>query len=358
VGEGTVASVGGFPLIRDYAEVKAAAKDWTTFSSDLQGDRDVRTYRQLPLEVDPPLHRAYRDLLAPTFGRAPVAALEPEIRDICRPLVTEFARSGRIEAVHGLALPIVTTSLAVAFGRPQDADEYRSWGLATWITLPDGTRTGSHLDAYLERVFAEVSDRPGEDVFSAICSGAIDDRPLTTLQMLGVGNLILAGGRDTVISLIAGALWYLALNARDRRYLAADPARIPSAVEELLRYFSPLPSMERVVARDVEGSWGAAKAGDFVRLGFGEANHDRAVFGDPGNVRLDRRPNPHLAFGNGPHTCIGVHLARLETRVLLEEMLVAVPDWRLAEGADIEFIQLGGTDMPSRFDALPIEVGT
>ena len=93
-----------------------------------------------------------------------------------------------------------------------------------------------------------------------------------------------------------------------------------------------------------------------VVLGWGPANHDPTAFDTPGEIHLDRRPNPHLAFGSGPHTCIGIHLARLEARCFLEALLAAVPDWRLGDGVAFETVQLGGDDLPARFDALPLEV--
>ena len=352
-----VRRLAGVAVITGHADVKAAAKDVARFSSDLQGDLDVRTYRQLPLEVDPPAHGAYRAILTPIFGRPEVAALEPRVRAVARGLVAGFAARGSAEAVHDIALPLVASSIGVAFGRPQDVDELTSWGLETWQTGPDGTRDGAHLEAYLARVFAEAAERPGDDAFSRIAAGTIDGRPLSRIEMLGLGNLILAGGRDTVIGLISGAIWHLAGEPAERGRLAAEPARIATAAEELLRFLSPLPRMERITAEDVAGDWGHAAAGDIVLLGFAAANHDAGVFGDPDAIRLERSPNPHVAFGNGPHTCIGVHLARLEARLLLEELLALVPDWRLAEGARITFDQVGGARVPVRFDRLPIEVG-
>jgi cytochrome P450 len=352
-----VRRLAGVAEITGHAEVKAAAKAWDVFSSDLQGDPDVRTYRQLPLEVDPPVHRAYRDLLAPVFGRIPVSGLEPELRVVARGLIGRLVANGSIEAVHEIALPMVASAIGVAFGRRQDIEAYGSWGLETWQTREDGTRDGSHLDAYLERVFDEVSANPGEDVFSLVAHGTIDGTALTRTQMLGVGNLILAGGRDTVIELMSAAIWYLASHADDRARLVADPSRLPAAIEELIRFLSPLPLMERVVTRDVSGTWGSAAAGEIVLLDFASANHDPAVFDAPGAVRLDRSPNPHVGFGNGPHTCIGVHLGRLETRVLLEELLAIVVDWHLLPDPVVETVRIGDADVPTRFVRLPIAVG-
>ena len=347
----------GVAEITGHADVKAAARDWARFSSAIQGDRDVRWYRQLPLEVDPPDHTAYRSILTPIFGRQEVATLEPQIRAVAADLVADLVRRGTAEAVHELALPMVAASIGLAFGRPQDIDELRGWGVETWQIMPDGTRDGSRLEAYLGRVFDEAHATPGEDAFSRIAAGRIDGRPLTRLEMLGLGNLILAGGRDTVIGLISGAIWHLGENGPARARLAGDPGRIPVAIEELLRFLSPLPRMERTATGDVAGGWGQAAAGEIVLLGFARANHDPTVFDDPDSIQLERSPNPHVAFGNGPHTCIGVHLARIEVRVFLEELLAAAPDWHLPGGARISFAQVGGARVPVRFDALPIEIG-
>ena len=343
--------------ITTHADVKAAAKDVVTYSSDVLGDRDVRTYRQLPLEVDPPEHGAYRAILMPVFARQAVSGLEPALREVAAGLAQAFARRGRAEAVHELALPMVGASIAIAFGRPQDAEELVGWGGESWETLPDGRRDGSRLERYLERVFAEAdADPDAADAFAHVARAQLDGRPPSREERHGLGNLILAGGRDTVIGLIAGAIWHLARMPEERARLAADPSRIPGAVEELLRYLSPLAGIERVVTTDVEGAWGHARAGEVVLLGFAAANHDAAVFADPGTVRLDRSPNPHVAFGNGPHTCIGVHLARLEARVFLEELLAAVPGWRLDGEAEIAWETVADDRVPARFLRVPVAV--
>jgi cytochrome P450 len=347
----------GVAELTSLADVRSAAKDWQTFSSRVQGDPDVRDYPQLPLEVDPPEHGAYRALLDPILGRRAVAALEPQVRRIARGLVAAASARGQIEAVRGLAIPMMATTLATVLGRPSDAGELASWGITSWEVRGDGTRSGARLDAYVERALDDGLAADASDAFSSLANATIDGRPLTRREQVGLANLVLAGGRDTVILLLCGALWHLAGSATARRQLRQEPARIPLALEELLRYFSPNPGMERRVIADSDGSWGRARAGDIVILGWGAANHDPAAFQAPGEVRLDRRPNPHVAFGSGPHSCIGIHLARLEARVFIEELLAAVPDWRLGEGVEIEWLRLAGDRVPARFDALPLVMG-
>jgi cytochrome P450 len=346
-------------------DVRAAAKDWPTFSSRVQGDPDVRTYAQLPLEVDPPEHGAYRAIIEPILGRRAVAALEPEIRAIARDVVGRFAQRGTAEAVTELATPMVGRTIAAVLRRPQDGAELTSWGLTSWEIRPDGSRSGSRLHAYIDRALDEAAsvaaatatlgDGDPPDAFAYLAAAQIDGRPLSRLEQVGFASLLLAGGRDTVIHTLCGAMWHLAQEPADRAALTTGPAGLQLAIEEYARYLSPNAGMERRATADVAGGWGSARAGDLVVLGWGPANHDPSVFESPGEIRLDRRPNPHVAFGSGPHTCIGIHLARLEVRVFLEQLLALVPDWRLAEGMRMATVRLAGDVVPATWAALPLE---
>jgi cytochrome P450 len=352
-----VRRLAGVAEIAGHAEVKAAARDWHLFSSDLQGDPDVRTYRQLPLEVDPPEHALYRAIIAPVFARAEVLTHEPELNAVARDLVAGFAARGTTEAIHDLAIPMVGASIAIAFGRSQDATELTSWGTTSWEIRPDGSRDSARLDNYVARVLGEAADRPGHDAFSRIATATIEGRPLSRLEQVGIANLILAGGRDTVIHLLAGLMWALAARPDERTRLRENPDALPRAIDELVRFLSPLPRMERRATEDVEGDWGKAAAGDIVVLGFARANHDPMVFEAPGELRFDRASNPHVGFGNGPHTCVGLQLARLEALAFARELLTAVPDWRLGAGARIRFTTIDGADVPVEFEVLPLEIG-
>jgi cytochrome P450 len=346
-------------------EVRAAAKDWPTFSSRLQGDPDVRSYPQLPLEVDPPDHGAYRAVIEPILGRRAVAALEREIRAIARELVARFAERGKADAVTELATPMVGRTIAAVLGRPQDGAELTSWGLTSWEIQPDGTRSGARLHAYIDRALDEAAspaaargDTGAPDAFAYLAGARFDGRPLSRLEQVGFASLLLAGGRDTVIHTLCGAMWHLAQAPADRAALAAEPAGLQLAIEEYVRYLSPNAGMERRATAPIAGSWGSAHAGDLVVLGWGPANHDPSAFESPGEIRLDRRPNPHVAYGSGPHTCVGIHLARLEVRVFLEELLAAVPDWRLGNGMRMATVRLADDLVPSTWTALPLEAST
>jgi cytochrome P450 len=359
-----VRGLAGSVEITALEEVRAAAKDWSRFSSRVRGDADVRDYPQLPLEVDPPEHGAYRMLLEPILGRRAIAGHEPDIRAIAARLIGEFRERGRAEAVRDIAIPMVASTIACVLGRADDAAELASWGMTSWELLPDGSRSGARLHAYIERALdaapdtaaAGASASPDGDAFARLAAATLDGRPLTRTEQVGLASLLLAGGRDTVIHVLCGAMWHLAGDPAARSRLRAAPERLQLAIEEYLRYLSPNPGMERCATTEVSGSWGSAKPGDVVILGWGPADHDSSAFEAPGAIRLDRRPNPHVAFGSGPHTCVGIHLARQEVRWFLEGLLTEVPDWRLGEGVAFETIHLAGDAVPARFDALPLEV--
>ncbi|MCA1572095.1 MAG: cytochrome P450 [Chloroflexi bacterium] len=337
--------------VRGHAAVKAAVRDWPAFSSAYPFKPDIRAYRQYPLESDGAAHDDYRAILAPWFHRRRVDELEPRIRTIATALVRDLAAAGRAEAVNDLALPMVVRSLGVTLGRPQDVDEWLSWGVE--INIVDGRRDGRGTDAYLSRVFEEVGLKPGEDVFSHIAASSFQGRPLTQRERFGLGSMVLAAGRAAVVNLLSGAIWWLASHPRERARLADDPTLVSTAIEELLRYLSPAPELERMVTGDTD--W--FPTGDQVAISFVSANHDPSVFPDPETVDLGRRPNHHLAFGNGPHTCLGAHLGKLEARVFVEELLRTVPRFRYDGDAQITWQQVTETRLPKDFISLPIGVG-
>lgn len=343
------------PIISGHAAVRAALRDSTRFSSDLQGDRDVRTYKQLPLEVDPPVHTVYRSILAPLFSADRVATLAPRFRTIADGLLGELSGSPRFDVCRELALEMVVRCLGVVFNRPGDVDEWRSWGPDVWISTPQG-RSGAHLQAYLEQTFAAVAADPGDDAFTVIDQATFEGRPLSAQEKHGIANIILAGGRDTVVKLMTGFMWHLGHNAHDFDLIAADRTRIPRAIEELVRWLSPLPMMERI-DRDAASQHAAAPSPDEVRepayvwVSFASGNHDTGVFTSPDVIDLQRHPNPHLGFGGGAHACIGNLIAKAETRALLEALLDSGARWQVVSET-IEWAEFGASRVPGRFHSV------
>jgi len=187
-----------------------------------------------------------------------------------------------------------------------------------------------------------------------LAAAQIEGRPLDDDEFRGIAGLVLAGGRDTVIKLVAGAVWHLARTPSDLAWLQADPRRLDSAIEEWLRWLSPLPRMAREIRQPVESP--TAPIGEVVRLDFLAANHDPEVYPEPDRVRLDRDPSGHLAFGSGPHTCIGSHLARVQADAVLSSLLRSVLSIELDGPCDLVFERVGAAEVPVVMRRVPVRV--
>ncbi len=324
-----------FTLILRYDDVKAAARDWQHFTSatpfrvPIPEESDVRPVRQYPIETDPPEHRRYRALIDERFSRTAAAAHRPQIAAMTDEIIASAVEQGTLEVLQGLAMPVVTLGITLTMGRPPgEADRLRSWGMHVFRDPDTGERRrNADLDEYLATLTDAALENPGDDIFGDLARGDIDGRPLSRDEILGYGYLVLAGGRDTVIGAITNSLWYLASHPEAQERLRAHPDEIPLAVEEFLRYFSPLAHIGRTVAAPVEVAGHALEAGELVSLCWASANHDETVFAEPEECRLDRKPNRHVAFGHGPHTCSGAPLARMELQTVLERFLSLVPSF-------------------------------
>jgi cytochrome P450 len=192
------------------------------------------------------------------------------------------------------------------------------------------------MNEYFRAAIALRREEPNDGLLSQIVQWTIDGEPLSERELLGMSHLLLIGGLDTVTATLDCMIAFLATHPDHRRELVDHPERIPAAVEELLRWLTPVMLVPRAVAQDVELGGVQLKAGDSVNLVLGAANDDEAEFGAP-EVDFSREPNRHLAFGGSHHLCLGAHLARLELRVTLDEFHRRIPDYRIADGADIQY---------------------
>ena len=314
------------PMILRHEDVRRAAKDWKTFSSDapfrvpIPSEEDVRTVRQLPIEVDPPEQTDYRKLVEPFFLRAKQPAFVARVEELTDRLLSDALGRDSIEIVGGVALPLQSKALAVLLDVPEsEADLFSSWGIHVFH-VADGER-GVHKGAALERYLNEQFDRaaanPTDDFYGLLTKASFHGRPLTREEMLGFANLMFAGGRDTVIHSVACAVGYLAEHPEAFEFLRADPDRIVHASEEFFRAYMPLTHIGRVCPVDTDVHGMQVKAGDRATLCWASANLDEEVFEAADKVRLDRKPNPHVSFGFGAHLCLGAAHARTVMRVLL-----------------------------------------
>jgi cytochrome P450 len=316
------------PMILRHEDVRKAAKDWATFSSDapfrvpIPSEENVRSMRQLPVETDPPDHTDYRKIAEPFFQRAKDPRVIAQVKALIGGLLEEALRRDSIEVVREFALPIQSRALAYLLNVPEsEAELWISWGTHVFR---DGGSKGSALETYLHERFDRAVAAPGEDFFSALTRATFRGRPLTREEMMGFGNLTFAGGRDTVIQTISSVLGYLAGHPEALEFLRQDPARIIHAVEEFFRVISPLTHIGRVCPAETDIHGATVPAGGRASLCWASANQDEAAFDAPAEIRLDRKPNPHLAFGFGAHLCLGAAHARLLVRTLLQQCLQRV----------------------------------
>ncbi len=320
-----------FTLITGYDDLRQAARNWAAFTSatpfrvPIPEESELRPVRQYPIETDPPEHGRYRELIDARFSRAAAEAHRPALVALVDRLLDEALAVGQLRVVDGFAIPVVATAIALTLGRADDVDRLVSWGLHVFSDPTTGQRRrNDDLDRYLAERVDGARHRPGDDLFGDLARATIEGRPLTRDEMLGYGYLVLAGGRDTVIASIAGALRHLATDPGAATTLRADVTLIPTAVEEYLRVLSPLAHIGRTVAAETELGGHPFRTGELVSLCFAAANRDPRVFDDPDECRIGRSPNRHVAFGHGPHTCIGAPLARMELAVVIERFLAKV----------------------------------
>jgi cytochrome P450 len=319
------------PMILRHEDVRRAAKDWKTFSSDapfrvpIPSEEEVRSMRQLPIETNPPEHTEYREIVEPFFQRAKQADVIANVEALIAGKLSEALDRESIEVVNEFALPIQSRALTYLLNVPEsEADTWIGWGMHVFKVAGGEFKKGMALEDYLHAQFDRAQANPGSDFFSALTMASFRGRRLTREEMMGFGNLTFAGGRDTIIHSISSILAYFGWNPDALEYLRQDPKRIVHASEEFFRVFMPLTHIGRVcpVETDVQGV--TVPAGGRVSLCWASANFDAAVFEAPEEVRLDRKPNPHISFGFGTHLCLGAPHARLIVRSLLKALTARV----------------------------------
>jgi cytochrome P450 len=350
--------------IRGYNEVREAARDWEAYSSDLQGDRDVRDYRQLPLEADPPRHTKFRMALNPVFSPTALRPLAPEFENLAKELIADLKSKGSFEVLEDLVIPYVIGCLTIIYKRPQDFDEWRSWGPDVWNAAAyqrgedvhaaevahrnrdfamKSPRSGAVLQSYLDRVFDEAEERvhaglEQRDIWDFVAGLVIDDQPVNRKEMQGIANVLLAGGRDTVIKLLAGFVWHLIETPSDAAFIREDEEHFRPAIQEMARYLSPLPRMERVPREFAVGDDASRDTDKYVLLGFVSANHDPERFENPQTIDFHRERNAHIAFGFGPHSCLGQNITEIETIAFLKALLPELERWNFSASPDLVWV--------------------
>jgi cytochrome P450 len=298
----------------------------------------ILTYGLPPITSDPPLHTWTRRLLLPWFSHARVQSYEPMTRTLCGSLVEAHVETGHADAAADYAQQIPVRVIGLILGVPEElTDTFTGWvrDVLEFADDPERVQRGMFgIGYYLWDRINERRDTDGDDLLTYLLHAEVDGDSVDDMVILGMAILTMIAGIDTTWSAIGSSLWHLATNDEDRERLVANPALMDTAVEELLRAYSPV-TMARIVTEDVEVNGCPMEQGDKLLLNFPAANRDPSVFERADEVLLDRQQNRHVAFGSGIHRCAGSNLARMELRVALEEWLARVPVFHLAEGAEV-----------------------
>lgn len=329
------------PMILRHEDLRQAAKDWNTFSSDapfrvpIPSEEEVRTMRQLPIETDPPEHTEYRALVEPFFKRSKTPEVIAKVEALIAEKLSEALGRESVEIVGDMALPVQSRALTYLLNVPEsEADTWINWGVHVFKVTGGEFKPGTELEDYLRAQFDRARANPGEDFFSALTQASYRGRRLTSEEMMGFANLTFAGGRDTIIHSISSIIAYLGRNPGALEYLREDPKRIVHAGEEFFRVFMPLTHIGRVCPVDTVVLDEPVKADGRVSLCWASANFDETVFKIPEEIRLDRKPNPHISFGFGTHLCLGAPHARLIVRSLLRTLAEEVESISVLEAKE------------------------
>lgn len=346
-------------VLSRHEDVVAAVKDPETFAS---GEGIVpsgfKPEEPTIIVMDPPAHSAMRRHVMRAFTPRRMAQLEPRVREIARALLAEWPASGEVDAFEHFTDPLPIAVMAELLG--VDAEErplFKRCGDAIVYSSgadPETIREAQReLETYLASVFERKRRSPGPDLISVLQTPADDGEALSPRELLGLCFTLLVAGTETTTSALGNAMWLLERHPDVKRKLAADPSKIPAAVEEILRYESPVQGLSRVLRRDVVLHGRKLRAGSRVHLLWASANRDPRAFVDPDRFDPDRTPNNHVAFGFGIHFCLGASLARTELRIGLEELLAHAPDFRLETSGLLRL----PSDTNRGFGRLPTHVG-
>lgn len=357
-------------VLTRYDDCLRVMRDAETFSSDvMQAGGSLATAlreqrRETPLGEtrtvlgsDPPTHTRLRSIVNRAFTPRRAAALRPHIEDVTASLLAQAPDEGDWDLMRGLAQPLPVIVIAELLGVPaEDRDRFRTWSQALAATtnlLQDAaTRSGAiaaamELREYLEAVVAERVAAPQDDLISALLEAESEGARLTREEVLAFAILLLVAGNETTTNLIGNGTLLLTEHPEALAALRVDAEGIPAAVEEMLRYDSPVQGLARFVARDTEVGGQVIAKGDVVLCMLGGANRDPRQFTDADLFDVARAENRHLSFGQGIHFCLGAPLARLEADVAFRALLARWPSMRMADGG----LERGGTFLlrgPSR----------
>jgi cytochrome P450 len=365
----------GFLALTGYDEILAVSRDSATWSSQASGvffeparPEDEFQLALMMLTMDPPRHTKLRSLVSRGFTPRQVARLNDHVADMARHIVDDVMERGECDFVNDIAGALPSFVIAELLGIPlQDGRRlYELTEIMNSGAVGDTHVEHSHvLDAQMQmfqygtELAARKRTEPGDDIATSLLQAEVDGERLTDLEFNMFFLLLINAGGDTTRNLVAAGILAMMEHPGEQARLAADPSLLPSAIEEMLRYTSPVTVFVRTATKDTELHGISVKAGDRAAMFYPSANRDEARFNDPDRFDIGRAPNPHLAFGGGgTHFCLGANLARVEASALVPEVLSRMTDLELAGPVERVRSNLmnGIHSMPVRFTPSTVSV--
>ncbi len=322
----------------DYADTEQVLTDYKLFSS--VRNKEISETRPNILNMDPPRHRQLRNLVSQAFTPRAITQLSNRITGIVTQLLDQVAPNGQMDIVHDLAYPLPVIVIAELLGIPsEDRARFKHWSDAVVGSITDDNlNPRPEMNEYFLQIIAQRRDHPQDDLVSALLNAQVDGEHLTQAEMLSFCILLLVAGNETTTNLIGNTLLCLDDFPEAMEALRTEPELIPSAIEEVLRYRSPVQLTGRVATNDTVIGGQMIKAGQGVRVVLGSANRDETQFPNADTFNIRRSPNRHVAFGHGIHFCLGAPLARLETKIALTLLLERFQDIQRVREVALEHV--------------------
>lgn len=322
-----------------YEDAKNVFADFETFSSQMRSEPpSEEPIESSILRRDPPKHRRLRSLVSQAFTQRAIEGLTPLIEKVANDLLDSTEAKGTFEAVQDFAVPLPVRIIAEMLGvPPEHREQFKKWSEElVGNDFDNYLRCQREMSDYFEGIVELRRKKPGDDLISRLTSASLENESLSGADLIGFCILLLVAGNETTTNLISSAILCLDNDEDARAQLIGNSLLVPGAVEEVLRYCSPVQNMTRRVIRNTELRGQQLTAGQIVNIHIGSANHDEERFDRPELFDIARDPNPHLAFGHGIHFCLGAQLARLEAKIAIRTLLNRFPAFTRDRSYELE----------------------